>query len=34
MKDKSKKKFVDTNEYLELVGENVYKKELEYIMKE
>ncbi|CAD8093289.1 unnamed protein product [Paramecium sonneborni] len=34
MKDKSKKKYVDTNEYLELVGQNVYKKELEFIMKQ
>ncbi|CAD8171339.1 unnamed protein product [Paramecium octaurelia] len=34
IKDKPKKKYVDTDEYLELVGENVYQKELEFIMKE
>ncbi|CAD8162966.1 unnamed protein product [Paramecium octaurelia] len=34
IKHNSKKKYVDANEYLELVGENVYKKELNYIMKQ
>ncbi|CAD8181922.1 unnamed protein product [Paramecium pentaurelia] len=34
IKNKSKKKYVDTNEYLELIGENIYKKELNFIMKE
>lgn len=31
IKGKSKKRFVDTNEYLEVMGVNVYNKELDFI---
>lgn len=31
IKDKPKKRYVDTNEYLEVMGVNVYNKELDFI---